>query len=299
MHRGRLAATCGLGLTALAGVVWLGAAIAGDPPPAPAAADAPPGPIARAVAAGKALRIDGPRGPIHVWIPEGYRPDAGATVVYVHGYWNTADTAWTAHQLPQQFALGALDAMYIVPEAPSQPRVPVNYPDLGELIRIVEQHTGLPRGAALTAAIGHSGAYRTLEAWLDEPLLDQVVMLDAQYGDEDVIVKWALASDRRRLIMVGEDTILGTEAVADRLPGVVTLDQFPPSYELWPAEAVAARLLYVRAQFRHMALVNEGVALPSILRQLPVARLASLPWQLPLGSLPPLPDAGVGDAVTN
>jgi hypothetical protein len=186
--------------------------------------------------------------------------------------------------------------VFIVPEAPVAQKVPINYPDLGELLRLVQDGTGVTRGAALTVAIGHSGAFRTLQVWLDEPLLDQLVMIDAMYGDEDAIVGWMRASPRHRLIFVGEDTLLGTESAADKLPETLTLDRFPPTYDTWPAAARTARSLYVRAQFLHMPLVTEGIVLPSLLRLLPVERLADEPWQLPLGSLPPLPDARIDDA---
>ena len=290
MHRARVALAASLGLTALAGLVWLGAALAGDPIPGVVAADA--GPIATAVSAGRHVRIDGPRGPVHVWIPRGYHADTGATVVYIHGYFDNADTAWTSHQLPEQFAMSALNAVFVVPEAPIAQKVPINYPDLSELLRLVEDATGVRRGAALTVAVGHSGAFRTLQEWLDEPLLDQLVMVDAMYGDEDLITSWYKAAPRHRLIMVGEDTILATESVAGKLPDVLTLDRFPPAYDLWPAAAKTARIVYIRAQYMHMPLVMEGIVLPSLLRLLPVERLAEQPWQLPLAPLPPLGDAG-------
>jgi hypothetical protein len=285
----------GLGLVVLTGLVWLGAAIAGEPAALPAADD-PRAAIASAVAAGRHVRIDGPRGPVHVWIPASYRADTGATVIYVHGYFDDADTAWTGHQLAQQFALSALNALFVVPEAPVAQKTPINYPDLGELLRLVEDATGVARGAALTAAVGHSGAFRTLQAWFDEPLLDQVVMVDAMYGDDDAVISWLRAAPRHRLIFVGEDTLLATEAVADRLPDTVTVDRFPPTYDTWPAAARTARSVYVRAQYMHMPLVTEGIVLPSLLRLLPVELLADEPWRLPLGSLPPLPGITVDAA---
>jgi hypothetical protein len=295
VHRGRTVLFAGLGLAVLIGLAWLGAALAGEPGAAPAADD-PKAQIATAVAAGRHVRIDGPRGPIHVWIPASYRADTGATVIYVHGYFDDADTAWTGHQLAQQFALSALNALFVVPEAPVAQKTPINYPDLGELLRMVEDATGVTRGAALTAAIGHSGAFRTLQAWFDEPLLDQLVMVDAMYGDEDAVTGWLRASPRHRLIFVGEDTLLATESVADKLPDTLTVDRFPPTYDTWPAAARTARSVYVRAQYPHMPLVTEGVVLPSLLRLLPVEQLADEPWRLPLGSIPPLPDAAVDAA---
>ena len=276
----------------LAGLVWLGVALAGESPVPPVQPDVS-APIANALAAARHVRIDEPRGPIHVWIPASYHADTGATIVYVHGYFDNADTAWTGHQLAQQFALSALNAVFIVPEAPVAQKLPINYPDLGELLRIVEDSTGVARGAALTVAVGHSGAFRTLQTWLDEPLLDQLVMIDAMYGDEDAIVGWVRASPRHRLIFVGQDSLLGTEAVADKLPETLIVDRVPPTYDTWPAAARTARSLYVRAQFMHMPLVTEGIVLPALLRLLPVELLADLPWQLPLGSLPPIVDAAV------
>ena len=271
------------------------AAICATKPAAVPAVD-PKAQIAAAVGAGRHVRIDGPRGPVHVWIPASYHADTGATVIYVHGYFDDADTAWTGHQLAQQFALSALNALFVVPEAPVAQKTPINYPDLGELLRLVEDATGVARGAALTAAVGHSGAFRTLQAWFDEPLLDQLVMVDAMYGDEDAVVGWLRASPRHRLIFVGEDTLLATESVADKLTETLTIDRFPPTYDTWPAAARTARSVYVRAQYSHMPLVTEGIVLPSLLRLLPVEQLADEPWRLPLGSLPPLPDAAVDAA---
>jgi len=289
VRRARLAIAAGLGATAL---VWLGFALADQA--AQTAPDPAPSPITAAVEAGKHVRIDGPRGPIHVWIPAGYHADTGATIIYVHGYFDNADTAWVGHQLPEQFALSGLNAMFIAPEAPIAQKIPINYPDLGELLRLAEDATGATRGAALTAAIGHSGAFRTLQSWLDEPTLDHVTMVDAMYGDEDLFLTWLRASPRRRMITVGEDTVLGTESFAQKIPDdTFTMDRFPPAYDLWPPAAKTAKHLYVRAQFLHMPLVTEGIVLPSLLRMLPVERLPDLPWRLPLGSLPPLVDAPV------
>jgi hypothetical protein len=277
------------------GAIAAGVFVVRAQPAAPASAPAPDpsAEIAAAVAAGRHVRIDGPRGPIHVWIPAGYHADTGATVIYIHGYFDDADTAWTGHQLPQQFAMSALNAVFIVPEAPIAQKTIINYPDLGELLRLVEDKTGVARGATLTAVVGHSGAFRTIQAWLDEPLVDQLVMIDAMYGDEDMITAWYRASTRHRLITVGEDTLLADESVADKIPDTLILDRVPPAYEAWPAAAKTSRAVYVRAQYSHMPLVTEGIVLPSVLRLLPIEQLPDAPWKLPIGSLPPLSDAGV------
>jgi hypothetical protein len=288
-----------LGVVAAAGV-W---AIAGGPP---AGAPIAPGPIDAAhpltvaVNAGRHVRIDGPRGAIHVWIPPSFHSDTGATVIYLHGYYDDADSSWTGHHLPEQFAMSALDAMFIVPESPVAAKTPINYPNLSELLRLVEDKTGVQRGMALTAVVGHSGAFRTIESWLDEPLVDELVMIDSMYADEELIEAWLRATPRHRLITVGEDTLQWNEQFARDVPDTVIVDRFPPTYDTWPAEARTARAVYIRAQFPHMPLVTDGIVLPELLRLLPIELLGDEPWQQPLGTVPSADmapdDAGVTSA---
>ena len=154
-------------------------------------------------------------------------------------------------------------------------------------LRIVEDQTGITRGMALTAAVGHSGAYRTINEWLDEPLLDQVVMIDAMYANEEVMATWLRAAPQRRLITVGEDTLQWNEQFLRDMPDTVVVDRVPPTYNTWPPEAKTSRIVYVRAQYYHMPLVTDGVVLPALLRLLPVELLGDAPWQHPLGQLPP------------
>jgi hypothetical protein len=291
VHRQGAALIAAIVALGLAAACWLGFAIAGDVPRT-GAADAMH-PLTAAAAAGRHLRIDGPHGPIHVWIPPSFRAETGATIVYVHGYYDDADSAWTGHHLPEQFALSALNAMFIVPEAPSAPKPPVNYPSLSEVLRLVEDQAGVSRGMAMTAVVGHSGAFRTIAAWLDEPVVDQLVMIDAMYANEERIEAWYRASPRHRVITVGEDTLQWNEQFLRDISDVLVVDRVPPTWQTWPAEAHTARAVYVRAQYAHMPLVMEGNVLPAVLRLLPVELLGDEPWQQPLGSLPIPPDAAV------
>ncbi len=281
----------GYAAAALACVWWLGGAIAGDSPPRVSVPDAHP--LTVAAQAGRHVRIDGPHGAIHVWIPPGYHPDTGATIIYIHGYFDDADSAFIGHHLPEQFAMSALNAMFIVPEAPMAQKTPINYPNLSELIRIVETETGVPRGMALTAVVGHSGAFRTIDSWLDEPLVEYLVMIDAMYANEEQIEAWWKASPRHHLITVGEDTLQWNEQFVRDIPDTFVVDRVPPTYDTWPAEARTSRAVYIRAQFWHMPLVTDGIVLPSLLRLLPVELLGDEPWKQPLGALPPQPDAAI------
>jgi hypothetical protein len=290
----RLAVLAACGSIAAAGLWWIGGAIAGD---APVAQSVDAHVLTEAARAGRHVRIDGPRGAIHVWIPQSFRPETGATILYIHGYYDDADTAYVGHRLAEQFAMSSLNAMFIVPEAPARTKVPVNYPNLTELLRLVEDQTGVTRGMAYTAVVGHSGAHRTISAWLDEPLIEQIVLIDGMYEIQDALEDWVRASPAHRLITVGEDTLAWNEQFARDIPETFVVDRVPPTYATWPPEAKTARIVYVRAQYYHMPLVTAGIVLPSVLRLLPVELLADEPWQHPLGALPPLADAAVtGDA---
>lgn len=280
-------------IAAIAGTGALGWAIADETQNATAR---DPHPLTIAVNAGRHVRIDGPHGPVHVWIPPSYRADTGATIVYVHGYYDNADTAYIGHRLPEQFAMSALNAVFVVPEAPAATKVPVNYPSLGALIQLVEDNANVQRGMALTAVVGHSGASRTIAAWLDEPLVDQVVLIDAMYANDDKIEAWYRASPTHRFITVGQDTLMWNEQLARALSDIVTIDLIPPTYDTWPREARTARAVYVRSQFAHMPLVTNGIVLPSLLRLLAVELLPDAPWQHRLGDLPAVPSASATTA---
>jgi len=290
VHRARAALVTAVGVAALC---WAGWTLADEAPPGapfvlpPQDASTMPPAITAAVAAGRHVRIDGPHGSIHVWIPPSFQADTGATIVYLHGYYDDADTSYIGHRLPEQFAMSALNAMFIVAETPVAAKTPINYPSLGELLQLVEEKTGTSRGMALTVVVGHSGAFRTIDSWLDEPLVDELVMIDSMYGNEEQIEAWMRASPHHKLITVGEDTLIYNENLLRALPDTLVIDRVPTAYGLWPAEVRTARSVYIRAQFMHMPLVTDGVVLPGLLRLLPVPLLPDEPWTQPLGSLAP------------
>ncbi|MBK7071050.1 MAG: hypothetical protein IPH44_02005 [Myxococcales bacterium] len=265
----------------------------GAPGPAPAAA-----PLPAAVAAGHAWELATAAGPIHVWAPAGYHPDGAAVVLYVHGYDTDVDAAWRDHRLPEQFALAAVNAVFIAAEAPAGSRQAVRWPALEDLLAEVFAAIDLPRPTGALIAIGHSGAYRTLLAWTAAPALDWIISLDATYGEVDAWRGWMAASAAHHLIFVGDDTVRWTEELARGLAedlgagAVVTVDDLAElDDELGPARA-DARAIYLRTGVGHMPLVTAGRAIPRLLRLAPVEVLADAPWRAPLG-LPPLAlDAG-------
>ncbi|MCB9562367.1 MAG: hypothetical protein H6708_18330 [Kofleriaceae bacterium] len=252
-----------------------------------------PHPLRAAVDAGQHVRLDTDHGAVHVWVPAGYHADGAATIVYVHGYYTDVDQAWTNHQLPEQFALSGLDAVFIACEAPAGSRPAVSWTSMGDLLDTVFARTTITRPMGPVIAVGHSGAFRTLLTWLDYPLLDQIVLVDALYAEVEPFRAWLAASPSHRLIDVGEDTVRWTDelARAEAGEGSIEVDRFPFEDRGWPEGAFEARLLTVRSQMGHMELVTAGVALPMLLRLLPVEVLPDAPWDQPLGSLPALPTA--------
>lgn len=287
----RSAAAAAVGL---AGLLTLAANLVAAPPAEPSGVDEAPAKVPaptlltvdQAVRAGTHARLILPQGPVHVWIPSGYHPDGAVTVLYVHGYYDSVDSAWANHKLPEQFALSGINALFIAPEAPQGIGQPVLFPDVIALVQEVESRMRVWRGSGPLVAVGHSGAYRTLQRWLDEPLLDLIVLVDGLYGEQESFGGWLAAAPSHRLITVGEDTVRWTEELAMSIADTVIADHFPIAAEGWTAEQRAARHLYVRSQFGHMQQVTGGVALPLLLRLLPAARLPETAWHEPLGQLP-------------
>lgn len=227
---------------------------------------------------GEHARIETERGPVHVWTPAGYDPSTAITVVFVHGYRTEVDEAWVRFRLPEQFALSGLNAMFVVPAAPSGKDAPLVWPSLHALLATVTVHLGVRMPTRRLVAVGHSGAYRTLVSWLDSPKLDALVLLDAVYG-EYRFARWVRANKRRRLINIAYETARFSERMHRALPETRRVDGLPR--EGFPD----ARIVYARTDAGHWSLVTDGVALPLALRAIGGARVTTR--ERPLG-LPPV-----------
>jgi hypothetical protein len=238
---------------------------------------APPPTVSELVEGGRYWRLQSPRGPVHVWIPRGYNARRAETVIYVHGFYTHVDEAWRDHHLPAQFAASAINAMFVACEAPAGGDEPVSWDSVAGLLEAVERGTGEARPRRRIVAVGHSGAWRTVIGWLDEPVLDTVVLFDAAYGEIESYKKWVLASPKHRLIDVGDDTRQWTEKLHAELPSTVILDGFPSVEEEIPKAAARAKILYIRSSVGHFPLVTGGVALPMVLRTLARRKLLDTP----------------------
>lgn len=250
------------------------------------------------VAAGRQWVVPTARGNVHVWIPDGYDSQTAATIVYVHGYYVDVDQAWNDQKLPEQFAISGLNAMFIVCGAPESASEPVTWPSLYELLHTVRQGIGRSLPTRTLVAVGHSGAHRTLVRWLDNRLLDTVVLVDAAYGELAPYRWWLRQSRKHRLIDIGADTRWRTDVFHRSLPGTTTVERFPsPEEGSFAKFARDARILYVRATRTHMELVTDGVALPMTLRALHVPLVLDESRSTPLEPLSPPPRTTGTDAV--
>lgn len=226
----------------------------------------------RAAVAGKAshVRLVTPSGPIHVWKPATYDAATAGIVVYVHGYFTRVDRAWRQHRLARQFAVSRVNAVFIACDAPVGPRDDVRWASIAALLETVAASVELPEGRV--AVVGHSGAHRTLSAWLGEGRIDTIVLVDAMYGDMPQFRAWLDADPGHRLIDVADQTRPWTDALHAELPETLVFERFPSRRVGKLAGARDARVVYVRSQLDHMSLVTDGIALPMLLRALRMPR---------------------------
>lgn len=215
---------------------------------------------------GQEFRLDTERGPVRVWIPDGYDPATAATVVYVHGYHVDLAQAWNEHRLAEQFTHSGINAMFIAAAAPRDKADSVVWPSLNALVASVAARLSLRMPTRRLVAIGHSGAYRTLALWLDSPTLDTIVLLDAVYGDYS-FVPWVRASNAHRLINIAHETVAYSNEMHRQLPGTRRVNGLPP--EGFPD----APIIYAKTGVDHLSLISGGVALPLALRAIGVERV--------------------------
>jgi hypothetical protein len=225
--------------------------------------------VAHDVAGGKHWRLRTPHGAVHVWRPGGYRRQRAGLVVYVHGHNLRVDRAWNAFRLAEQFRASRQNALFVVPEAPSSSAERVRWTSLSALVREVVRQTRQPLPRGHWVAVGHSGGYRTLVTWLDQPQLDHLVLLDALYANEAQFEAW-LTQGRRanqhKLVLVGANTRGHCERFSKRLAFATRRQAIPARLADFSRRERRARLLYLRSQYKHNQMVQNGKVLPLLLR---------------------------------
>jgi hypothetical protein len=115
--------------------------------------------------------------------------------------------------------------------------------------------------------VGHSGAYRTLVPWLDEPSLHQLILIDALYGNEPDFLDWLGREHGNRMTLVVKGTAKWADPFVKGLPYAVTLPRIPGAIgDLSRAER-GAKLLCLRSQYGHFELITEGRVMPVLLER--------------------------------
>jgi hypothetical protein len=227
------------------------------------------------VLGGRHFRIKTSRGAVHVWVPPEYNRETAGTVIYVHGYYTDADGAWREHELAKQFKASHQNAMFIVPDAPTGNDDDVKWPALKDLRRAVTRaNIHLPEGPVVV--IGHSGAFRTVMQWVDHRLVDQIILLDALYAGEaafDEYIASGKRADDHKLIVVAASTAEGSASFARRYKFAVARERMPSAAGGFSRRERGAKLLYIRSQFEHMAIVTSGKVIPTLLRVTPLKAL--------------------------
>lgn len=227
------------------------------------------------VLGGRHFRIRTARGAVHVWVPPGYDRETAGTVIYVHGYYTDADGAWREHDLARQFRASHQNAMFIVPDAPAGNEDDVKWPALKDLRRAVTRaNLHLPDGPVVV--IGHSGAFRTVMQWVDHRLVDQIILLDALYAGEaafDEFIASGKRADDHKLIVVAASTAEESSSFARRYRFAVARERMPSTIAGFTRRERGAKLLYIRSQFEHMAIVTSGKVIPMLLRVTPLKAL--------------------------
>jgi hypothetical protein len=221
----------------------------------------------------KEWRLETANGPVYVLRPPRYDAETAGIVVYVHGLFNDVDSAWDEHNLRDQFIEANRNAIFIVPEAPVAAEDAVRWPKLAELLDTVRKKLPkvLPEDAPVFA-VGHSGAYRTIACWLDYPGLQHIVLVDGLYGNEEEYAAWVNAPSDvpHRFAMTVTTTWKWATPFLERFPDAVILPRIPDW--VFPDRAKEARVVSMPSQYEHMELIEDGKALPVMLRILPLKR---------------------------
>ncbi len=227
------------------------------------------------VAGGRHFRVKTAQGAVHIWFPENYDRATAGTVVYVHGYWTGADGAWRDHELARQFRASHQNAMFVVPDAPSSNEQSVQWPALSDLRRAVARaNIKMPDGPVIV--MGHSGAFRTVMQWVDNRVVDQIILLDALYAGEsafDEYIKSGKRADDHKLIVVAASTAQASQAFATKYKFAVAREKMPDSVKGFTKRERGAKLLYIRSQYEHMQIVTSKKVIPMLLRLTPLKAL--------------------------
>ncbi|MGA2262194.1 MAG: hypothetical protein ABSH28_12240 [Acidobacteriota bacterium] len=252
-------------------------------------------------AGGEHRRLMTQHGAVHVWMPARYDVRKAGIVVYVHGFFTSADEAWEEHRLAEQFAASGRNALFIVPEAPGSLQDPIAWPSLAALLRTVREATGNTLPAGPVVVTGHSGAFHTIVPWLGNTSIRSLLLIDALYRYENEFARWLAHGTRkapRQMILIGQETHSIAEAFIRRFPDAARRQDIPIQLDRFSPRERKARLLYMRSQYDHMELVTTGKVIPLLLQLTPLPGILGTVTEIPNSKYHRLPLRNLGISVT-
>ena len=204
------------------------------------------------------------RGAVHVWAPFHYQRESAGVVVFVHGYSVNVDEAWANLGLAEQFQMSKRNAVFIVPEAPSDQSEAVTWPTLGSLRQAIRQ-CGLYLPSGYWTVIGHSGAYRTLQSWVDDREVRHFILLDALYARHKRFKRF-LERRNTKMTLVSTETSETSREFSEQFSYVVKRPKIPSHFREFTPRERRSRLLYLKSQYNHWTLVTNKKVIPMTLR---------------------------------
>jgi len=225
---------------------------------------------------GEHLRVDTDRGPLHLWRPANYDARMAGMVIYIHGYYTSVDQTWKDDNLAEQFRGSRRNALFIAIPAPQSNDEEVKWKSLSELLRTVEDVATFPLPQGPLVVVGHSGAFRTILQWLDDPQLQYVILLDGFYGGQEEFRAWLQPQPHakpHRMVLVARDTWRESSRFAHHTYGSARRNHIPAKASSFATHETHARLLCIRSQYDHSEIVSGGRVIPVILQISPVKAL--------------------------
>jgi hypothetical protein len=222
---------------------------------------------------GEDLRLETRHGPLHLWRPANYDSRAAGIVIYIHGYLTSVDQTWADDRLATQFHDSGRNALFIAIQAPQSIDEEVSWTSLADLLATVEEQApySLPRGPLVV--MGHSAAYRTILLWLRDPRIQYVILLDALYTGEAEFRIWLRPHPRtrpHRIVLVVNDTRPQSNQFARHIYGAARRRSIPANASSFTPRETQSRLLYLRSQYEHNDIINNGKVIPVLLQISPL-----------------------------
>lgn len=139
---------------------------------------------------------------VMIFLPTGFdERSAFDVVVYVHGWYNSIDSASAQFQLLEQFAASRVNAAFVFPEGPKF--APDSFGGkleesqglmrlLDDVVACLHRNNHGRLHVRNVVLAGHSGAYRAMAAMLEVGgvAVREVWLFDALYGQSEKFVRW-------------------------------------------------------------------------------------------------------------